>query len=86
VYNRRTLPLSGRQGAFGGRAGSCPYPDHSRGLLGAKVGQNGAIALMRLNLAFLLPEEVLPGAWRQVLGQLGEMGGTAKLRARRARW
>ena len=82
---------------------SCPYPDQSRGLFGAKVGQNGALALMqeklvarraerfvvvvdesklveRLNRAFLLPEEVLPGAWRQMLGQLGEMGGTAKLR------
>lgn len=35
---------------------------------------------MWLSLVFLLLEEVLPGAWRQVLGQLGEMGGTAKLR------
>ncbi len=34
---------------------------------------------MRLNLAFLLPD-VLPEARRQVFGQLGEMGGTAKLR------
>jgi len=34
---------------------------------------------MRLNLPFLLSEEVLPGAWRQVLGQLGEVGDTAKL-------
>jgi ribose 5-phosphate isomerase A len=33
-----------------------------------------------LNLGFLLPVEVLPGAWRQVQGQLGEMGGEAKLR------
>ena len=33
-----------------------------------------------LNLAFLLPVEVLPGAWRQVQGQLGEMGGDAQLR------
>lgn len=34
----------------------------------------------RLNLGFLLPVEVLPGAWRQVQGQLGEMGGEAVLR------
>lgn len=33
-----------------------------------------------LNLAFLLPVEVLPGAWRQVKGQLKEMGGEAELR------
>ncbi|MFM7641257.1 MAG: ribose-5-phosphate isomerase RpiA [Cyanobium sp.] len=33
-----------------------------------------------LNLAFLLPVEVLPGAWRQVKGQLKEMGGEADLR------
>ncbi len=33
-----------------------------------------------LNLAFLLPVEVLPGAWRQVKGQLNEMGGEADLR------
>jgi len=33
-----------------------------------------------LNLGFLLPVEVLPGAWRQVKGQLGEMGGDAQLR------
>ncbi|MFM7360350.1 MAG: ribose-5-phosphate isomerase RpiA [Cyanobium sp.] len=33
-----------------------------------------------LNLGFLLPVEVLPGAWRQVMGQLGEMGGDAQLR------
>lgn len=33
-----------------------------------------------LNLGFLLPVEVLPGAWRQVKGQLGEMGGSAELR------
>jgi ribose 5-phosphate isomerase A len=30
-----------------------------------------------LNLGFLLPVEVLPGAWRQVQGQLREMGGDA---------
>jgi hypothetical protein len=34
---------------------------------------------MRLNLTFLLPQDVLSGAWRQVWGQLGEMGDTAKL-------
>ena len=34
----------------------------------------------RLNLGFLLPVEVLPGAWRQVQGQLKEMGGDAALR------
>ncbi len=34
----------------------------------------------RLNLGFLLPVEVLPGAWRQVRGQLAEMGGAAELR------
>jgi ribose 5-phosphate isomerase A len=34
----------------------------------------------RLNLSFLLPVEVLPGAWRQVKGQLAEMGGAAELR------
>jgi ribose 5-phosphate isomerase A len=33
-----------------------------------------------LNLGFLLPVEVLPGAWRQVTAQLGEMGGEAQLR------
>ena len=33
-----------------------------------------------LNLGFPLPVEVLPGAWRQVKGQLGEMGGDAQLR------
>jgi ribose 5-phosphate isomerase A len=33
-----------------------------------------------LNLGFLLPVEVLPGAWRQVRGQLQEMGGDAQLR------
>ncbi len=33
-----------------------------------------------LNLGFLLPVEVLPGAWRQVQGQLREMGGDAVLR------
>ena len=35
--------------------------------------------MMRLNLTFLLPQDVLSGAWRQVWGQLGEMGDTAKL-------
>jgi ribose 5-phosphate isomerase A len=34
----------------------------------------------RLNLGFLLPVEVLPGAWRQVQGQLLEMAGEAQLR------
>lgn len=34
----------------------------------------------RLNLEFLLPVEVLPGAWRQVQQQLSVMGGTAELR------
>jgi ribose 5-phosphate isomerase A len=34
----------------------------------------------RLNLAFLLPVEVLPGAWRQVQAQLAELGGAAELR------
>jgi ribose 5-phosphate isomerase A len=34
----------------------------------------------RLNLGFLLPVEVLPGAWRQVQGQLRDMGGAAALR------
>jgi len=34
----------------------------------------------RLNLAFLLPVEVLPGAWRQVQAQLAAMGGEAQLR------
>ena len=33
-----------------------------------------------LNLGFLLPVEVLPGAWRQVQAQLGELGGDAVLR------
>jgi len=33
-----------------------------------------------LNLGFLLPVEVMPGAWRQVQGQLKEMGGDAQLR------
>ena len=36
--------------------------------------------VQRLNLAFLLPVEVLPGAWRQVSDQLGAMGGEAQLR------
>ena len=34
----------------------------------------------RLNLGFLLPVEVLPGAWRQVQQQLASMGGSAELR------
>ena len=34
----------------------------------------------RLNLGFLLPVEVLPGAWRQVQVQLLEMAGEAQLR------
>ena len=34
----------------------------------------------RLNLSFLLPVEVLPGAWRQVQGQLAQLGGAAELR------
>ena len=34
----------------------------------------------RLNLEFLLPVEVMPGAWRQVQQQLSEMNGTAELR------
>ena len=33
-----------------------------------------------LNLGFLLPVEVLPGAWRQVQDQLAMMAGTANLR------
>jgi ribose 5-phosphate isomerase A len=33
-----------------------------------------------LNLGFLLPVEVLPGAWRQVQGQLADLGGRAELR------
>ena len=33
-----------------------------------------------LNLGFLLPVEVLPGAWRQVQAQLAVMAGTANLR------
>jgi ribose 5-phosphate isomerase A len=33
-----------------------------------------------LNLCFLLPVEVLPGAWRQVQGQLRDMGADAQLR------
>jgi ribose 5-phosphate isomerase A len=33
-----------------------------------------------LNLGFLLPVEVLPGAWRQVQTQLAAMGGDAQLR------
>ena len=34
----------------------------------------------RLNLEFLLPVEVLPGAWRQVQQQLAAIGGKAELR------
>ena len=34
----------------------------------------------RLNLGFLLPVEVLPGAWRQVKQQLEALGGNAELR------
>ena len=34
----------------------------------------------RLNLAFLLPVEVLPGAWRQVRAELASLGGDAELR------
>ena len=34
----------------------------------------------RLNLGFLLPVEVLPGAWRQVKQQLEALGGSAELR------
>ncbi len=34
----------------------------------------------RLNLEFLLPVEVLPGAWRQVKAELEAMGATADLR------
>ena len=34
----------------------------------------------RLNLGFLLPVEVLPGAWRQIQRQLQGMGGQADLR------
>jgi len=34
----------------------------------------------RLNLGFLLPVEVLPGAWRQVQARLASMGGAAELR------
>jgi ribose 5-phosphate isomerase A len=33
-----------------------------------------------LNLGFLLPVEVLPGAWRQVRAQLAAMAGDAQLR------
>ncbi|MCP9775265.1 ribose-5-phosphate isomerase RpiA [Cyanobium sp. WAJ14-Wanaka] len=33
-----------------------------------------------LNLGFLLPVEVLPGAWRQVQAELQELGGVAELR------
>ena len=34
----------------------------------------------RLNLGFLLPVEVLPGAWRQVQAELAGLGGAAELR------
>ena len=34
----------------------------------------------RLNLGFLLPVEVLPGAWRQVKQELEAMGGSSELR------
>jgi ribose 5-phosphate isomerase A len=34
----------------------------------------------RLNLGFLLPVEVLPGAWRQVTAELAALGGEAQLR------
>ena len=34
----------------------------------------------RLNLEFLLPVEVLPGAWRQVQAELASLGGAAALR------
>lgn len=36
--------------------------------------------VQRLNLDFLLPVEVLPGAWVQVQSQLKSMGGVAELR------
>jgi ribose 5-phosphate isomerase A len=36
--------------------------------------------VQRLNLGFLLPVEVLPGAWRQVKGDLAALGGSAELR------
>lgn len=34
----------------------------------------------RLNLSFLLPVEVLPGAWRQVKAELAALGGASELR------
>ena len=34
----------------------------------------------RLNLGFLLPVEVLAGAWRQVQAELQQLGGSADLR------
>lgn len=34
----------------------------------------------RLNLSFLLPVEVLPGAWRQVKAELAVLGGQSELR------
>ena len=36
--------------------------------------------VVTLNLGFLLPVDVLPGAWRQVQDQLAMMAGTANLR------
>ena len=36
--------------------------------------------VQRLNLSFLLPVEVLPGAWRQVRAELEALGGMAELR------
>jgi len=33
----------------------------------------------RLNLSFLLPVEVLPGAWRQVKAELADLGGESEL-------
>jgi ribose 5-phosphate isomerase A len=36
--------------------------------------------VQRLNLGFLLPVEVLPGAWRQVKADLASLGGAAALR------
>jgi ribose 5-phosphate isomerase A len=41
---------------------------------------DGSKLVDTLNLAFLLPVEVLPGAWRQVKAQLKEMGGEGELR------
>jgi len=44
------------------------------------VGVDSTKLVERLNLGFLLPVEVLPGAWRQVQGQLANLGGEAQLR------